>query len=165
MKTGGKNMSMFLFGDIICCKDTSFFETCEAAKKIYAFNSDTINIKFGGNVANQYFSLVSSDSLKIPYEITDSIMENTADMLLAPKTYEGIPIWAIRMGYIEKFMRSVFMFTEAEMLTMSINMEPDMNIAKYTYTCELKELETVLNEIFEIAHPFIYPVAHIIIGR
>lgn len=164
-KTGGKNMSMFLFGDIICSRNTSFFEVCKAAKKIYAFNSDSINIKFGGNVSNQYFSLISSDSLKVPYEITDSIMENTADMLLAPRTYEGIPTWAIRMGYIEKFTHSVFMFTEVEILTMSINMEQNMNIAKYTYTCKLEELKDILNGIFEEAHPFIYPVAQIMIER
>ena len=40
-----------------------------------------------------------------------------------------------------------------------------MNIAKYTYTCKLDELKDILNGIFEEAHPFIYPVAQIMIER
>lgn len=77
-------MSMFAFGDIVLCQNHGSIETI-ATEISRAVLFCGIYMKFGGNVSDQYIRVASKDDFALAFEITDSIVDNTATLLFSPQ--------------------------------------------------------------------------------
>lgn len=114
-------MSQFVMGEILLGKRWPFEDLAFWARQILEENLSMINVKFGGNVSNQYFK-TTSELFTLPYEITDSILENTADCLIAEKTIENVLSWEKRIHILDNFVKSVLSKDISE-LVMNIDVD------------------------------------------
>ncbi len=80
-------MSMFVFGDIVLCQRPKNIEQIATEISMKALSCG-IYTKFGGNVSNQYIRVADKDEFSLAFEITDSIVDNTATLLFAPQCTE-----------------------------------------------------------------------------
>lgn len=82
-------MSMFVFGDIVLSRTHGEPEriATEIGTQAGALG---IYMKFGGNVSNQYIRVADRDVPALAFEITDSIVDNTATLLFAPLGVEAV---------------------------------------------------------------------------
>ena len=108
-------------GEILLGKRWPFEDLAFLARQILEENLSMINVKFGGNVSNQYFK-TTSELFTLPYEITDSILENTADCLIAEKTIENVLSWEKRIHILDNFVKSVLSKDISE-LVMNIDVD------------------------------------------
>lgn len=108
-------------GEILLGKRWPFEDLAFLARQILEENLSMINVKFGGNVSNQYFK-TTSELFTLPYEITDSILENTADCLIAEKTIENVLPWEKRIHTLDSFVKSVLSKNIAGVV-MNINVD------------------------------------------
>lgn len=114
-------MSSFIYGDIVFKTKIPFAELRGFAERLH--NTGAMYLKFGGNVSNQYVRSCPPDAVCLQFEITDSILQNTADEMLAPATYcEAAPLGE-RIDSMEKFVRSVFSCASVLALYLSLNAE------------------------------------------
>lgn len=112
-------MSSFVYGDIVFKTKIPFAELCGFAERLH--NTGAMYLKFGGNVSNQYVRSCPPDAVCLQFEITDSILQNTADEMLAPATYREVAPLGERIDRMEKFVRSVFSCASVLALYLNLN--------------------------------------------
>lgn len=158
-------MSQFLTGDIILAGTQPVDATVSLVTRIYEKNKSRIHIKFGGNVSNQYFR-TASERNAISYEITDSILENTAEGLLAGKYVENVPEWSARLRILNAFVCSIFEEPSAARLIMNINITGQQDISDaICLTCKCADFEKNFDWAYAMDELHIDPIIHLEITR
>ena len=114
-------MSSFIYGDLVFQTKLPFDELCNFAESLRAHNISTMHLKFGGNVSNQYLRSCPLDVACLQYEITDSILQNTANEIIAPSTYCDVAPLNERINSMERFVRSAFMHPGVSALYLNLN--------------------------------------------
>ena len=148
-------MSMFVFGDIILNQGDIDLE-CVALDFSRTAHSLSIHMKFGGNVSNQYIQIAPSGKNKLPFEITDSIIENTATLLFAlpnENIYEGSTClinrpWAKRMAAIQSLLSYILMQKWVVGMTLNIGISSPIDIHLNRKDVSLQNLPDFLAQLY-----------------
>ena len=141
-------MSCFLTGEIVFAKKQDFEFLTNYAKDIARETEDMFHVKFGGNVSNQYLPAVS-DRPVLAFEITDSLLENTADALLAPMTVLDAAPWDQRVNGLQKFVNQTLAGPETEKLVLNVCLTPgDLLTDAVQVNCKAPDFPAALEEVF-----------------
>ena len=159
-------MSCFLFGDLISfTTKPSFEEACEIAKELLRQGDGSYYVKFGGNVSNQYIATFPDEiagNWHLPYEITDSILENTADCLVSPKAYADGRTWNARKASIISFVQTALAISGIDGVTLNLNMERTLLSDPFLkHFCSIESLADLLETVFSENRPYLDPTARI----
>lgn len=148
-------MSIFAFGDIVlsnCDIDTISLATkiadIAATEKVY--------MKFGGNVSNIYFRVAEEQLPCLQFELTDSIVENTAELLFALPNCElyinddllpNRP-WNQRMDSVSKLIRQILELNFVDEVILNIGVESFVDIQGHNKVCSYSTFQSVLTELY-----------------
>ena len=139
-------MSSFVYGDLVFKTKLPFAELCNFAESLRAYNIGAMHLKFGGNVSNQYVRSCPFDAACLQYEITDSILQNTADEMIAPATYRDVAPLSERIDSMERFIRSAFSYSSV--LSLYLNLNVDQYDETHLQRCCIEDFSTYYRKLF-----------------
>lgn len=145
-------MSMFLFGDIVFRNQNVDIE--EYAREILnVVSRNDVFIKFGGNVSRMYVRTAPADILSLAYEITDSIVCNTADVLLATEycmNYNGYSLlpWYERMSALKGFIVAGMTAEVAEII-MNLGVSNVLEANEYSSSCKISTFISTMQHVYQ----------------
>ncbi len=145
-------MSMFLFGDIVFRNQNVDIE--EYAREILnAVTRNDVFIKFGGNVSRMYIRTAPINTFSLAYEITDSVVCNTADALLATEyciNYNGYSLlpWYERMSALKEFIVAG-MTAEVAKIIMNVGVSTILEANEYSCSCKISSFISTMKRVFQ----------------
>lgn len=159
-------MSCFLFGDLVSFTTRPSFEgACEMAKTLLRCGSGTFYLKFGGNVSHRSTAVFPGQitgGWHLSYEITDSILENTADRLASPKTCTDAEPWNVRKASLLSFVHAALALPGIEGMTLNLNLEESLLLdPSLAHICRIEDLGDLLEAVFSEDRPYLDPTARI----
>ena len=155
-------MSVFLTGILYFRRELPFEEIIRFAERISLDNSGSFYVKFGGNVA---LPRIQMPPATLAYEITNSIIENTAEEIAAPKEYLYLAPWEQRREKLNQFVCSVFSCEEITEMTMDIDAESGDCSEDDFIVCRQSEFRRELDGAYSTPHALIEPHIRIDILR
>lgn len=155
-------MSAFLTGIVYFRRELPFDEIVQLAKRISLDNLDSFYVKFGGNVAQPR---VQMPPATLAYELTNSIIENTAEEIVAPKEYLYLVPWEQRRDRLYRFVCSVFSCEEITEMTMDIHAAPGDRSEDDFIVCRKSEFCRELDRAYSTPQALVEPHVRIEILR
>lgn len=148
-------MSMFVFGDIVLCQCPKNIEQIATEISTSALSLG-LYVKFGGNVSNQYIRIAGMDEFSLPFEITDSIVDNTATLLFAPQCTEiyadrdRIPNrpWADRIHLITSLLDYIVTRADVCKVILNIGVPTLFDISENTRIIMRQDLPSFFTQLY-----------------
>lgn len=145
-------MSLFVFGDIVF-RDAPVNLVVTAKHIDGIVQNSGFYMKFGGNVSNQYFKSVSQASLG--FEITDSIVDNTASCLFAGPNQTffindaelEIAPWEERISAVSHVLREILSMKDVDHIILNIGIDSLEEMRQQSVPCTVSALSDVLLEL------------------
>ena len=148
-------MSIFAFGDIFL-SDWSI-DTIPLATKIANIAvTKNVYMKFGGNVSNVYFRVAPKQLPCLQFELTDSIVENTAELLFALPNCEiymndnllpNRP-WNQRMDSVSQIISQIVSLDSVNEVILNVGVESIIDIQGHKKFCSCLTFQSVLMELY-----------------